>query len=85
MVRMRSTGLGKTEIEAHITELRADQDLLVLEMQTTKPVRWRIRTGLQPEDRLSLLKHMLKLNFKLLRFLLNWNPNKGKHPEPKDF
>lgn len=85
MVRMRSTGLGKTEIQAHITALSADQDILVLEMQTTKPVRWRIRTGLQPEDRLGLLKYMLKLNFKLLKFLFNWNPKKGKHPEPTDF
>ena len=85
MVRMKSTGLGKTEIQAHITELKVDQDIIILEMQTTHPVRWRIRAGLQPEDRLGILKYMFKLNFKLLRFLLNWNPNKGNHPEPKDF
>lgn len=85
MVRLRSTGLGKTEIQAHMTALRPEGDLLVLEMQTTKPVRWHIRTGLQPEDRLGLLKCMLKLNFKLLKFLVNWNPKKGKHPEPAEF
>jgi len=85
MVRLRSTGLGKTEVQAHITKLRPEQDLLVLEMQTTKPVRWHIRAGLHPEDRLGLVKFLLKLNFKLLRFVFNWNPNKGKHPEPTEF
>lgn len=85
MVRLRSTGLGKTEIQAQMTKLRADKDLLILEMQTTKPVKWHIRAGLQPEDRLELVKCLLKLNFKLLKFLFNWNPNKGNHPEPADF
>ncbi len=85
MVRLRSTGLGKTEIQARMTVLKADQDLLIMEMQTEKPVKWRIRAGLQPEDRLGLVKFMFKLNFKLLKFLFNWNPNKGKHPEPAEF
>ncbi len=85
MLRLRSTGLGKTEIQAHMTALRPDGDLRILEMQTTKPVRWHIRTGLQPEDRLALVKAMLKLNFKLLKLLFNWNPKKGKHPELAEF
>lgn len=85
MVRLRSTGLGKTEIQAHMTALRSDGDLLILEMQTDKPVKWHIRTGLQPEDRLGMLKCLLKLNFKLLKFLFNGNPKKGNHPEPAEF
>jgi hypothetical protein len=85
MARMRSTGLGKTELHAQIVGLRPDQDLLILELKTVKPVKWHIRAGLQPEDRLKLLKLMLKLNFKLLKFVVNWNPNKGNHPEPAEF
>jgi hypothetical protein len=85
MARMRSTGLGKTEVHARITNLRLDQDLVILEMKATKPVKWHIRAGLQPEDRLSLVKLVLKLNFRLLRFVVNWNPNKGNHPEPAEF
>jgi hypothetical protein len=85
MARLRSTGLGKTEIQAHITKLRVDQDLLVMEMQTTKPVRWHVRVGLHPEDRLKLVKFLFKLNFKLLRFVFNWNSNKEKPSQLTDF
>ncbi len=85
MARMRSTGLGKTEVFAQITNLRPDQDLLVLELKTVKPVNWHVRAGLQPEDRLQLVKFLLKLNFKLFRFVVNWNPSKGSHPEPAEF
>lgn len=85
MARLRSTGLGKTEIQANISNIRVDKDLIIMEMQATKPVRWVLRAGLQPEDRLDLLKQMLKLNVQLLKFLFNGNPQKGKHPEPVDF
>jgi hypothetical protein len=85
MARLRSTGLGKTEVHAHIERLRLDQDLIIMEMATTKPVRWHVRAALQPEDRLQLVKFLFKLNFQLLRFVVNWNPKKGKHPEPTEF
>lgn len=85
MARLRSTGLGKTEIQAHVSDIRIDKDLIIMEMQATKPVRWVLRAGLQPEDRLALVKELLKLNVKLLKFLVNWNPKKGEHPEPADF
>jgi hypothetical protein len=48
-------------------------------------VRWHVRAALQPEDRLQLVKFLFKLNFQLLRFVVNWNPKKGKHPEPTEF
>lgn len=85
MARMRSTGLGKTEVHARITKLRPAQDVIIMEMKTTKPVRWNMCAALQPEDRLTLIKLLFKLNFKLLKFVFNWNPNKGKHPEPAEF
>jgi len=83
-MRMRSTGLGKTELQAHIANLEPAGDMLILHIQSTSPVRWHIRAGIQPEDRLALLKFMLKLNVRLLKYLNFLNP-RGKHPEPEEF
>ena len=83
-MRMRSTGLGKTELQAEVTKLEPAGDMLILHIQSVKPVRWHIRAGIQPEDRLALLKELLKLNVRLLKYLNFLNP-RGKHPEPEEF
>jgi len=83
-MRMRSTGLGKTELTAHITSIELAQDMMIMHVQSTAPVRWHIRTGVQASDRLAMVKLMLKLNFKLLKLLILTDPN-GKHPEPEQF
>ena len=65
----RSTGLGKAELNADITEIKRQGDYLIMEMQTTEPVRWKIRGGLSHEDLRALLKAMLKAS--VLRFFLD--------------
>ena len=65
----RSTGLGKAELNADITEIKRQGDYLIMEMQTTEPVRWKIRGGLSHEDVRVLLKAMLKAS--VLRFFLD--------------
>ncbi len=80
---MRSTGLGKAELVAEITEIKRQGDYLVMEMRTTEPVRWKIRGCVSHED----LRMLLKITFKpsVLRFLLN--PVKWFRPaaHPGDF
>ncbi len=65
----RSTGLGKSELVAEITGIKRQGDYLIMEMQTTEPVRWKIRGGLSRKDIGKVLKTMLKLS--LLAFLLS--------------
>lgn len=66
---MRSTGLGKAELVAEITAIKRQGDYLIMEMQTTEPVRWKIRGGLSHKDLRMILKAMLTLS--VLPFVLN--------------
>ncbi len=66
---MRSTGLGKAELVAELTDLKRQGDYLIMEMQTSQPVRWKIRGALSRKDMKMLLKAMLKLS--VLSFLVN--------------
>jgi hypothetical protein len=77
---VRSTGLGKAELKAEIVEIRRQGDYLIMEMQTTEPVRWRIRGGLSLRDLRTLLKAVLR--FSVIPFFLNpagWFKKAG-HP-----
>jgi len=66
---MRSTGLGKAELVAQIVSLRRQGDYLIMEMQTTEPVRWKMRAALCRKDLGGVLKAMLKLT--VIAFLLS--------------
>ena len=65
----RSTGLGKAELIAEIVDIRCQGDYLIMEMRTTEPVWWKIRTGLSRGD----IRRILRATFKysVLPFLLN--------------
>jgi hypothetical protein len=65
----RSTGLGKAELIADVVEIRRQGNYLIMEMQTTEPVKWKIRGGLSHKDFRTLLKATLK--FSVLRFFLD--------------
>ncbi len=71
-MRFRSTGLGTTELYAHLVNLEVKEDLLIMYFDTYKPVEWHLRAGMQAQDRLDLIKMILKLNFKLLPYLFKW-------------
>ena len=49
-MRLRSTGLGKTELKAECAELKVKDGSLVMTLKTTEPVQWRIRAAMQPSD-----------------------------------
>ena len=57
---MRSTGLGKTELEATIQDVKRLDDAVVFYVNTTKPVRWRVRMVFQEQDMRVLFKAIMK-------------------------
>ena len=59
-MRLRSTGLGRTELEAKIVDVKRIDDLIVFYVSTTKPVRWRVRMAFQERDLRSLIIALLK-------------------------
>lgn len=77
----RSTGLGKTELVGSIATLERQGDYLIMHVDVTDPVKWRIRAGLAFKDLGVLLKVMLKGS--ILGFILNpkqWFNKAPKHP-----
>jgi hypothetical protein len=80
---MRSTGLGKAELVAEIIGLKRQGDYLIMELQTTKPVRWKIRGGLSHKDLRMLIKAMMKLS--VLSFLINLRAWFKEPTHPGDF
>ena len=76
----RSTGLGKRELVAEIVAVKRQGDYLIMEVQTTEPVRWMIRGGVTWKDLWTLIKAVL--NVSVLGYLLgpsNWF-KKAEHP-----
>jgi hypothetical protein len=77
----RSTGLGKTELTGSIADLKRQGDHLVMYVDVTNPVKWRIRAALSFRDLLTLLKKLM--NFSILGFILSpkqWFNKAPKHP-----
>jgi len=77
----RSTGLGKTELTGHIAGLDRQGDYLLMHVDVTDPVKWRIRGGLAFADLLTLLKVMMKPS--IILFILNpkqWLNKNPQHP-----
>jgi hypothetical protein len=80
---MRSTGLGKAELVAEIVGLKRQGDYLIMELHTTKPVRWKIRGGLSHKDLRMLIKAMMKLS--VLSFFFNLRAWFKEPTHPGDF
>ncbi len=60
-MRFKSSGLGKTELKGDLVDLSlAGEDLLVLHIQTTEPVQWHLRAGLEFSDIPKILRGLLK-------------------------
>lgn len=56
-MRLRSDGLGKTELQAEIVGVKRVNDLVVFFVDVKKPKKWHTRMGFQQKDlrRLALL------------------------------
>ena len=60
-MRVRSTGLGNTEMVAGFAQLKpVENGFIIMEMHSTEPVHWKIRVALTGED----LRNLVKLTFK---------------------
>jgi hypothetical protein len=76
----RSTGLGKRELVAEITGIRAQGDYLIMEVETSEPVRWKIRGGVSWKDLRTLIGQALKVSV-LSFFVKPWGWfRKPQHP-----
>lgn len=82
-MRMKSTGLGKTELIGNFEGISLSGDYLVLSVKTTAPVKWHVRTALSRKDAIEMLK--LVLRPRTLLFFLSCLGNRRKGEPPKDY
>jgi len=61
-VLFRSTGLGKAELVGEIVGVRSQGDYLIMEINTTEPVRWKVRGAVSYKDLKVLVRMLLKLS-----------------------
>ena len=76
-MRMRSTGLGKTELVGRIEDLKRAGDYLALDMRVIEPTNWHIRVGLTVNDMFKMAVLILKpsnLVYLLVALFKNRNP-----------
>jgi len=81
-MRIRSTGLGKTELKAEPAELVAKEGYLIMVLQTTAPVQWRVRAALTASDIRCLIGLLMRgqVILYLLRSLPKLFSKKQKEP-----
>lgn len=59
-MKMRSTGLGTTELVGEINDITRAGGYLVLHVGTTEPVRWHVRAAINFCDLFRIMKLLLK-------------------------
>lgn len=57
---LQSDGLGKTELEAEVVDIKKVDDLVIFSANTTRPVKWRLRMGFQERDFRDLIWAVLR-------------------------
>lgn len=83
-MRFKSSGLGEDkELKGYLYDLSPlGGDLLLFQIQTTEPVQWRLRAGLQFSDIPIILKGILKPSvLPLVLRSLFYPQNNPKEPE----
>lgn len=81
-MRLRSTGLGNTELYANLVNIDIKEDLLILHFDAYKPVDWHLKAAIQAQDRLDMIRMILKMNVKLIPCLFRWRSKNPPH-EPE--
>jgi hypothetical protein len=77
----RSTGLGKTELSGKIDTVQRQGDYLVMYVDVTDPVKWRIRVAMEFKDLTKVMGCMAKAA--ILSYLLSpkqWFKKDPTHP-----
>lgn len=82
-MRMRSTGLGRTELVGGFEGISRKGDYLILSVRTTAPVKWHVRTALSRKDAIEMLKFVLRP--KTLLFFLSCLGKRYEGEAPKDY
>jgi len=83
-MRLNSTGLGRTELEGEIVNIKKVNDLVIFFVDVTKPVKWHTRMGFQEKDLKELILALLRprnLSFVLKALLFN----RKQVPRTEDF
>jgi len=75
-MRLRSTGLGRTELEAEVISIKKVDDLVIFFVNTTQPVKWRTRMGFQQKDLRDLVLNIIKPKNLLFIISALISPNK---------
>ena len=83
-MRLRSTGLGNTELEAKIVSVRRVDDLVIFFVNITKPVKWKTRMGFQRKDLKELVLSVLRPR-NMLAVLKSLLFSHKQVPKVKDF
>jgi hypothetical protein len=82
-MRLRSTGLGRTEMEADVVAVKKVDDLVIFFANTTAPVKWRTRMAFQERDLRDLVWQMLRPRNML--FILKALIGKKEVPRTENF
>jgi hypothetical protein len=81
-MRMRSTGLGTTELVGEINTVTQAGDFLVLHVGTIEPVRWHVRAAMSSREMLKIFWLMLKPSTIFFMFIhLFHKPRTSPPPE----
>lgn len=54
-MRIRSTGLGNTELICEVESVRRSGDHLLMSIRTTAPVKWHVRIAITRRDLMDML------------------------------
>ena len=79
-MKLRSAGLGKTELDAHIVAMKKIDDSILFFVDVTHPAKWHTRMCFQEKDLRKLAQLALKpqnLGF-IIKSLLNPRKIEGK-------
>jgi hypothetical protein len=56
---VRSTGLGRTELEGNVKSLDVKADYLIIGMKTFEPVKWHIRVAANYSDLITIMRLLI--------------------------
>lgn len=82
-MRVRSTGLGKTEMICEVTSLKRQNGHLIMRLRATEPTVWHIRAALTYKDVVKLVR--VGLWAIILYLLTGWGTLRDSSRHPGDF
>ena len=66
---VRSTGLGRTELEGDVKSLDVKADYIIIGMKTVEPVKWHVRVAANYSDLVTIMR-MLMFSARGWKFLI---------------